>query len=106
VFAISSVQEGMCASLIDAMAASKPAVATAVGGVPEVLVDGETGFLVPPRDDAALADRIVRLLKDDALRKRMGEAALRRARRYFTVEHMVQATVDAYEHAAALEPTV
>jgi glycosyltransferase involved in cell wall biosynthesis len=96
VFALSSIQEGMCTSLIDAMAASKPAVATAVGGVPEVLVDGETGFLVPPRDHNALAEKIVRLLKDSALRQTMGAAALARARRYFTVERMVQETADAY----------
>jgi glycosyltransferase involved in cell wall biosynthesis len=97
VFALSSVQEGMCTSLIDAMAASKPAVATAVGGVPEVVADGETGFLVPPRDDQAMADRLVALLKDEALRRRMGAAGLARARRMFTVERMVQETVAAYE---------
>ena len=64
VFALSSMHEGMCTSLVDAMAAEKPAVATAVGGVPEVLADGETGYLVPPRDVEALATRIVQLLKD------------------------------------------
>ena len=80
-FAMSSVQEGMCTSLVDAMAASKPAVATAVGGIPEVLVDGETGFLVPPRDDEALADELVLLLKDEALRSGWATAALARARR-------------------------
>lgn len=96
VFALSSLQEGMCTSLVDAMAASKPAVASAVGGVPEVLADGETGFLVPPKDDRALADAIVRLLKDEGLRNRMGIAALARARRLFTVERMVQETVNAY----------
>jgi glycosyltransferase involved in cell wall biosynthesis len=97
VFALSSIQEGMCTSLVDAMAASKPAVACAVGGVPEVLVDGETGFLVPPRDDKGLAEKIVRLLKDDTLRARMGAAALARARRCFTVQRMVAETLAAYE---------
>jgi L-malate glycosyltransferase len=95
--AVSSLQEGMCTALVDAMAASKPAVATAVGGVPEVLADGETGFLVQPRDDKALAEKIVLLLKDEALRRRMGDAALTRARQHFTVERMVLATADAYE---------
>jgi len=79
VFALSSTHEGMCTSLVDAMAAEKPAVATAVGGVPEVLADGETGYLVPPRDTEALAARIVQLLKDAALRRRMGSAGLDRA---------------------------
>ena len=101
VFALSSIQEGLCTSLLDAMAASKPAVATAVGGVPEVVADGETGFLVPPKDDTALAEKIVRLLKDADLRRRMGDAGLTRARQHFTVERMVQSTADAYERIVA-----
>jgi glycosyltransferase involved in cell wall biosynthesis len=96
-FAMSSVSEGMCTALVDAMAASKPAVATTAGGIPEVMVDGETGFLVPPRDHRAMAQRIVQLLKDDALRARMGAAALRRARERFTVEKMVKGTAAVYE---------
>ena len=97
VFALSSTHEGMCTSLVDAMAAEKPAVATAVGGVPEVLADGETGFLVPPRDVEALATRIVQLLKDQDLRARMGRAGLARARSLFTVERMVEETATAYK---------
>lgn len=97
IFAISSVSEGMCTALVDAMAASKPAVATAAGGIPEVLVDGETGFLVPPRDHTAMADALVTLLKDQALRARMGAAALERARARFTVERMVEGTSAVYE---------
>lgn len=96
-FALSSLHEGMCTSLVDAMAASKAAVATRVGGVPEVMADGETGFLVPPRDHDAMAERIIALLKDDALRGRMGRAALRRARDRFTVERMVDGTMATYE---------
>lgn len=97
VFALSSTHEGMCTSLVDAMAAGKAAVATAVGGVPEVLADGETGFLVPSRDSEALASRIVQLLKDASLRARMGRAGLARARQLFTVERMVAETAAAYE---------
>lgn len=96
-FALSSLQEGLCTSLVDAMAASKAAVATRVGGVPEVLADGETGFLVPPRDHEGLADRITMLLKDDARRTRMGEAALKRARERFTMDRMVEGTLETYE---------
>jgi glycosyltransferase involved in cell wall biosynthesis len=95
-FAMSSVHEGMCTALVDAMAAGKAAVATTAGGIPEVLVDGETGFLAPPRDHAAMAEKIVRLLKDDGLRARMGAAALRRARERFTVERMVEQTAAVY----------
>ena len=96
-FALSSLHEGMCTSLVDAMAASKAAVATAVGGVPEVMADGETGYLVPAKDHDAMAHRIVELLQSEPLRRRMGDAALRRARERFTVERMVNGTIDVYE---------
>jgi glycosyltransferase involved in cell wall biosynthesis len=99
-FALSSIHEGMCTSLVDAMAAEKAAVATAVGGVPEVLAEGETGFLVPARDENAMADKLVLLLKNEALRHQMGLAALARARRLFTVERMVEETAAAYERLA------
>jgi L-malate glycosyltransferase len=99
-FALSSTHEGMCTSLVDAMAASKAAVATAVGGVPEVLVDGETGFLVPPHNPRAMAEKIVRLLKDAALRERFGQAGLVRARTHFTVERMVEETLAVHAQEA------
>lgn len=76
---LSSRQETAPGILCEAMAAGRPAVATAVGGVPDLVADGETGFVVPPGDPAALAERTVRLLKDEALRRRMGSAARERA---------------------------
>jgi glycosyltransferase involved in cell wall biosynthesis len=100
VFALSSLVEGMCAALIDAMAASKPAVATTAGAVGEVMVDGETGYLVPPRDHRAMAARLVVLLKDPALRARMGEAARARVRANFTVARMVEEIAAVYERLA------
>ena len=99
-FAVSSVAEGTCTALLDAMAASRAAVATTAGAVAEVMVDGETGFLVQPRDHAAMAEKLVLLLKDPVLRTRMGEAALTRVRERFTVEQMVEATAAAYERLA------
>jgi glycosyltransferase involved in cell wall biosynthesis len=101
VFAMSSISEGMCTPLVDAMAAGKAAVATTVGGIPEVVVDGQTGFLVPPRDPHAMAARIVQLLKNEALRTRMGAAAQARARDQFTVGKMVAATAAVYRSLAA-----
>ena len=100
VFAMSSIGEGTCTALVDAMAASRAAVATSVGGIPEVMVDGETGFLVPPRDHVAMAERIVLLLKNPDLRTQMGQAALERARTQFTVERMVEGTAAVYERVA------
>jgi glycosyltransferase involved in cell wall biosynthesis len=72
-------------------------VATDAGAIPEVMVDGETGFLVPVRDHDAMAARIVQLLKNAKLRERMGEAALQRARERFTVDRMVDETQATYE---------
>lgn len=97
VFAMSSVSEGMCTALVDAMAASKPAVATSAGGIPEVLADGETGYLVEPRDHTAMAERLIELLKDESLRARMGAAALTRAQEHFSVERMVEGTAAVYD---------
>jgi glycosyltransferase involved in cell wall biosynthesis len=97
VFVMSSVTEGLGTSLLDAMACGKPVVATAVGGIPEVVVDGETGFLVPPRDHAAMAAAIARLLGDRALRERMGAAGLARVRERFSVDRMVKDTLRVYE---------
>lgn len=97
VFAVSSIHEGMCIALLDAMAAGKPAVAPRGGGIPEVLDDGETGFLVEPREPTAMAHAVTRLLKDASLRTRMGEAGLARVRDRFTVERMVQETAKVYQ---------
>lgn len=96
VFVMSSETEGLGTSLLDAMAAGKPCVGTSVGGIPEVIVDGETGVLVPPRDPPALAAAIIRLLKEPALAQRMGRAGLARVTKQFSVERMVAGTLKAY----------
>jgi glycosyltransferase involved in cell wall biosynthesis len=105
-FVMSSIAEGLGTSLLDAMACGKAIVATRVGGMPEVVVDGETGFLVPPRDHAALADAIVRLLGDPALRGRMGAAGLARVRNRFTSEIMVRNTLAVYERQLRGSPGI
>jgi glycosyltransferase involved in cell wall biosynthesis len=104
IFVMSSVTEGLGTSLLDAMACGKPIVATRAGGIPEVVVDGETGFLVPPRDHHAMADAIVRLLQDPALRERMGAAGLTRVRKRFTSEVMVSNTVRVYQRLLGTAP--
>jgi glycosyltransferase involved in cell wall biosynthesis len=101
VFAVSPIAGGLCTALIEAMAASKAAVATSVGAIPEIVVDGETGFLTPARDHAAMAAKLILLLKDQALRERMGAAALARARDRFTVERLVAETAAVYERLTA-----
>jgi L-malate glycosyltransferase len=99
-FAMSSVTEGLGTSLLDAMACSKAIVATTAGGIPEVVDDGVTGLLAPPRDHHAMAAAIVRLLKNDEERKRMGEAGLARFRERFTLERMVAGTAAVYARLA------
>ncbi len=104
VFVMSSVTEGLGTSLLDAMAAERPIVATRAGGIPEVVEDGETGLLVPVRDAVRLADAILRLLKDPGLRERLGKAGLARVRARFSVGRMVDETIAVYERLAGTVP--
>jgi L-malate glycosyltransferase len=96
-FVMSSVTEGLGTSLLDAMACGRPIVATRAGGIPEIVEDGVNGALVPPRDAASLAAAIVRALKDEGWRRRMGEAGLARVRERFTVDRMVSETAAVYK---------
>jgi len=89
VFVLPSANEGTPVTAIEALAAGKPVVATRVGGIPDVVRDGEDGFLVAPGDVEALADRLAELATDDALRERMGKAARARVRERYSVERLV-----------------
>lgn len=84
------IVETLPVTLLEAAACGRPAVATAVGSVADVVVDGETGFVVPSGDAAALADRLARLLLDATLRERMGSAARRRAEAHFDERDMIR----------------
>jgi glycosyltransferase involved in cell wall biosynthesis len=101
VFVMCSVLEGLCTSLLDALALRLPAVGSAVGGIPEVLVDGVTGLTVPPRDPAALAAAVLRVLGDRALAARLTEAGRRHVEAKFTVDAMVEGTLGVYRELAA-----
>ena len=96
VFAMSSVTEGLGSAMLDAMACGTPVVATRAGGIPEAIIDNESGLLVPPQDDEALAKGILRLLRDPALRRRLGAGGSTRVATEFSVEKMVRATLDVY----------
>ena len=76
-------------ALLEAMAAGKPAVCTAVGGVPEIILDGTTGHLVPVGDPAAMADRLVALVRDPDRARAMGTAGRSRLKAEFTLRHSV-----------------
>jgi glycosyltransferase involved in cell wall biosynthesis len=101
VFVLSSRSEGMPMSALEAMAAGLPVVATAVGGVPELVVDGETGFLVPPGDAPALSRALDRILGDPDLRRRLGEAGRQRAGGMFALPEWQAAHLRLYEELLA-----
>jgi L-malate glycosyltransferase len=100
IFVMSSVTEGLGTSLLDAMACAKPVVATSAGGIPEVVADGETGLIVPPRDHQALADAIVRLLKEPALQQRLGTSGRARVQERFSADRMLRDTLRVYQRVA------
>jgi glycosyltransferase involved in cell wall biosynthesis len=89
IFLLTSISEGIPLTLIEAMAAGLPVVATRVGGVPEVIDEGVTGFLAPAGDDAALAGHIVHLASDHGLREDMGRRGHYRAKTLFSENQMV-----------------
>jgi len=91
-----AVTELLGLSVLEAMASGTPVVASRTGGLPEVVLDGETGFLVTPGDVSELHDRIDQLLRDAALAQRMGEAARARVLHWFTWEETAQRCLAAY----------
>ena len=103
IFVLSSRSECLPMSVIEAMAAGLPVVATAVGGIPELVEHERTGILVPPGDARALAAALSRLAGDAGLRQRMGEAGRARAEEHFDVSGFRRAHVELYARQLALK---
>jgi N-acetyl-alpha-D-glucosaminyl L-malate synthase BshA len=100
-----SDMESFCLSILEAMCFSCPSVATAVGGIPEVVVSGESGLLVPAGDADALARGVESLIADGALRAALGAAAKARARALFSAEAIVSRYVELYRRVLSLSST-
>lgn len=96
---VPSHREGFGLITLEAMLESTPIIATRAGALPEIVVDGETGLLVPPQSPALLADAM-RALADPARRQTLGEAGARRLRETFTADAMIDTTLRVYEGQA------
>jgi glycosyltransferase involved in cell wall biosynthesis len=101
---LSSDNEGTPVSLIEAAAAARPAVATAVGGVPDVVEHGVTGILVPPGDQRSMADALAQVAGDSPLRERMGAAAREHVRERFSSERLIDDVERLYTQLALAGP--
>ena len=96
IFMLPSHWEGLPAAIVEAMHAELPIIATAVGGIPELVRDQQEALLIPPANPSALADAVERLARDRDLASRLASAAAQRARELFSIEAMVSRTSEVY----------
>jgi sugar transferase (PEP-CTERM/EpsH1 system associated) len=96
-FVLPSLREGISNTILEAMASGLPVVATRVGGNPELVVEAETGMLVPASDPVAMAEAIQSYLNDPAKLERHGQAGRKRAETHFSIETMVNRYLDVYD---------
>lgn len=99
VFALPSLSEGLSIALLEAMRAGRPVVATRVGGNPELVIEGQTGFLVPAEDASALAQAILKLLEDPNQAKAFGDRAQRLVEKQYTLDCMADKYLQLYQQA-------
>jgi glycosyltransferase involved in cell wall biosynthesis len=99
-FVLSSYLEGLGTSIMDAMASRLPVVATAVGGIPEIVINNQTGILVPARNPHALADAILKLYHDREFGRRLAQKGYDIVHQKFSAESMADRIIDVYEKIA------
>lgn len=99
ILVMSSYTESFPNAILEAMARGKPVVATNVGGIPELVEEAQTGFLVPARDPKAIAERVLYLCRDPARRLQMGRAARARVKSNFTVRDVTARLEDIYDRS-------
>lgn len=93
---LTSLIEGCPNFVLESMVMSKPVVATRVGGIPEIVVDNKTGYLIPPQKPSILANRLIKLLKNPEQRKELGANGLRRIKKEFSLKKMLKETEKTY----------
>lgn len=97
VYCLPSWNEGLPMSILEAMSAGLPVVSTPVGGIPEAVIHGQNGYLVPPGDDSALAQALIRLLSDPELATKMGHEGRRLYEEHFSADRMCASFVELYD---------
>lgn len=102
VFVMSSIREGLPVALLEAMAAARPVVVTAVGGMPDAVVHGANGLLVPPADPAALAEAIGSLLADETTASRLAAAARATAKERYSITSVARRIEDVYRQCLSI----
>jgi len=103
-FVLPSGNENSPNTLAEAMVSGLPVIATAVGGIPSMVQHGQSGWLIPPRNSAELANAILELLNDPGQRARLGQAARQRARDRHLPEHVAAQAVEAYQEISRMQP--
>ena len=106
VFVLTSLWEGLPITVLEAMASSKPVISTHTGGVSEVIVEGKSGFLVTPRDINRMSERLAVLIKDENLRRQIGQNARAGLDSNFTLTNMISKTKNLYEELMKIKGAI
>lgn len=98
-FVLPSLQEGLSLSILEAQASGKPVIATSVGGISQIILDGQTGMLVPPQDVDSLVEKIEFLISNKEQADKIGKAGKERVRKKFNIERMINEVEGVYFEA-------